>query len=109
MISWAITAEKIGFIAIYGWNEPKIEAQCAEILEQMRDTRGLIIDVRLNGGGGEPLAPPPELASVAEPPSAPKPGAGPELAQAPELAPGPEPAPPEASAESPAATDLPSA
>jgi len=56
MIAWAITAEKIGFIAIYGWNEPKIEAQCAEILEQMRDTRGLIIDLRLNGGGGEPLA-----------------------------------------------------
>jgi len=54
---WAVTSDKIGFIAIYGWNTgPEIPAQVDEALEQMRDTRGLIIDVRLNGGGDEPTA-----------------------------------------------------
>jgi len=56
-VQWAITPDKIGFIAIYGWNTgPEIPAQCDEALEEMRDTRGLIIDVRLNGGGDEPTA-----------------------------------------------------
>ena len=41
---------------IVGWNDSKIPAACGEALENMRDTRGLIVDVRLNGGGGEPLA-----------------------------------------------------
>jgi hypothetical protein len=51
-----VTTNHIGFIAIRGWDSPGIPAQCAKALEQMRDTRGLIVDVRLNGGGGEPLA-----------------------------------------------------
>jgi len=56
-VQWVITTDKIGFIAIYGWNTgPEIPAQVDEALEQMRDTRGLIIDVRLNGGGDEPTA-----------------------------------------------------
>jgi len=56
-VQWAVTSDKIGFIAIYGWNTgPEIPAQVDEALEQMRDTRGLIIDVRLNGGGDEPTA-----------------------------------------------------
>jgi hypothetical protein len=55
-VAWAVTTNHIGFIAISGWDDPKIPAQCGEALEQMRDTRGLIVDVRLNGGGGEPLA-----------------------------------------------------
>jgi peptidase S41-like protein len=55
-VAWAVTTNHIGFIAIFGWDDPKIPAQCGEALEQMRDTRGLIVDVRLNGGGGEPLA-----------------------------------------------------
>jgi hypothetical protein len=56
-VHWAVTADKIGFIAIYGWNTgPEIPSQVDEALEQMRDTRGLIIDVRLNGGGDEPTA-----------------------------------------------------
>ena len=54
-VQWAITSDNIGFIAIYGW-EPGIAEQCDEVLEQMRDTRGLIVDVRLNGGGAEPIA-----------------------------------------------------
>ena len=56
-LQWAVTSDQIGFIAIYGWNTgPEIPAQVDEALEQMRDTRGLIIDVRLNGGGDEPTA-----------------------------------------------------
>ena len=55
-LQWAITADKIGFIAINGWNDGALPNQFQEVLEKMRDTRGLIIDVRLNGGGGEPLA-----------------------------------------------------
>jgi len=55
-VQWAITADRIGFIAIYGWSDDGIPAQCDDVLEQMRDTRGLILDVRLNGGGSEDLA-----------------------------------------------------
>lgn len=47
----------VGFLAIYGWNTgPEIPAKCDEALEHMRATRGLIVDVRLNGGGDEPTA-----------------------------------------------------
>ena len=56
-VQWAVTPDRIGFLAIYGWNSgPEIPAQCDEALEQMRGTRGLIVDVRLNGGGDEPTA-----------------------------------------------------
>jgi len=56
-VQWAITPDKVGFIAIYGWDTGQgIPAQVDEALEQMRNTRGLIIDVRLNGGGDEPTA-----------------------------------------------------
>ena len=55
-VQWAVTADKIGFLAIYGWNGPHLPALCHEALEQMRNTRGLIVDVRLNGGGSEDLA-----------------------------------------------------
>ena len=56
-VQWAVTADKIGFIAIYSWNTgPEIPAQVDEALEHMRATRGLIVDVRLNGGGDEPTA-----------------------------------------------------
>lgn len=55
-VHWSVTKEPIGFIAVTGWDDRGIPAQFGEVLEQMRDTRGLIIDVRLNGGGSEPLA-----------------------------------------------------
>jgi len=55
-VQWAVTGDKIGFIAIYGWDGPDLPDQCQQALEQMRETRGLIVDVRLNGGGGEDLA-----------------------------------------------------
>ncbi len=55
-VQWAITTNAIGFLAIDGWSDPEVPAQCDQRLERMRNTRGLIVDVRLNGGGGEPLA-----------------------------------------------------
>jgi len=55
-VQWAVTKDKIGYIAIYGWDDDSVPAACNEALEKMRDTRGLIVDVRLNGGGSEPLA-----------------------------------------------------
>lgn len=55
-VEWAVTGDKIGFIAISGWSDPETPKKCQEVLEKMRDTRGLIVDVRLNGGGSEDLA-----------------------------------------------------
>ncbi len=54
-IRWGKTAEKVGFIAIDSWSG-NVDRVFDKILEKMRDTRGLIVDVRLNGGGSEPLA-----------------------------------------------------
>ncbi len=55
-VRWALTEDKIGYIAIYEWSGDSLPEQCAEALEQAREARGLIVDVRLNGGGSEPLA-----------------------------------------------------
>ena len=55
-VSWTVTPDKIGYLVIHGWSDPAIPAQCDEALEEMRDTRGLIVDVRLNGGGSEDQA-----------------------------------------------------
>lgn len=55
-VQWAVTPDNIGFLAIYGWSDQHIPALCHQVLEQMRNTRGLIVDVRLNGGGSEDLA-----------------------------------------------------
>ena len=55
-VQWAITPDQIGFISIAQWDDPEIPVQIDETLEQMRGTRGLILDVRLNGGGSEDLA-----------------------------------------------------
>ena len=55
-VQWAVTQDKIGFIAINSWTDSAIPTACQQALEQMRDTRGLIVDVRANGGGSEPQA-----------------------------------------------------
>src|ERR1043166_1957593 len=55
-LGWAVTGDKVGYLAIYGWNQTDLPSRCHEILEEMRDTRALIVDVRLNGGGSEDLA-----------------------------------------------------
>jgi len=55
-VAWAVTTDHIGFISIFGWDNQNVSMKCREALEQMRNTRGLIVDVRLNGGGSEPFA-----------------------------------------------------
>ncbi len=55
-VRWAVTEDKVGFIAIYDWQGEQLPSWCDEVLENMRNTRGLIVDVRLNGGGSEDLA-----------------------------------------------------
>ncbi len=56
VVQWTVTTDKIGFLGIYAWDNPGIPAKCDEVLEEMRGTRALIMDVRLNGGGSEDLA-----------------------------------------------------
>ncbi|UCD50964.1 MAG: HEAT repeat domain-containing protein [Phycisphaerales bacterium] len=55
-IFWAKTADKIGWIVITGWSEAETVDHFDDILEEMRDTRGLIIDARGNSGGDSMLA-----------------------------------------------------
>jgi len=55
-LQWAVTADNIGFIGIYGWDDDSLTNQFPKVLEQMRNTRSLIMDVRFNGGGSELLA-----------------------------------------------------
>jgi hypothetical protein len=55
-VQWAITWDQIGFFAIRGWSGSDLPARCDEVMEELRHTRALIVDVRLNGGGSENLA-----------------------------------------------------
>ena len=49
---YGITADNIGYIAIPEWSLETIQV-FNSILDQMRDTNGLVIDVRMNVGGNE--------------------------------------------------------
>jgi hypothetical protein len=55
-VSWAITNDRIGYIAIDGLVDRDLPRAVREALENMDSTRGLILDLRANGGGSEPLA-----------------------------------------------------
>lgn len=55
-VRWAVTSDQIGYLIIDSWSDDNAPSQCDEALSQMRQTRGLIVDVRLNGGGSEDLA-----------------------------------------------------
>jgi pimeloyl-ACP methyl ester carboxylesterase len=55
-LAWGRTADDIGFVEIRAWQDERLVEQFDEVLNQLEDTRGLIVDVRLNGGGSEPLA-----------------------------------------------------
>lgn len=51
-VHWAVTDDKIGFISIDSWRTG-VSDPCQTTLEKMRDTRGLVVDVRMNFGGSE--------------------------------------------------------
>jgi Peptidase family S41/Tricorn protease C1 domain len=55
-VGWAVSSELVGYLVIYGWDDQEAPRQCDEALEHMGQTRGLVVDVRLNGGGSEDLA-----------------------------------------------------
>jgi hypothetical protein len=55
-LQWAVTSDQIGFVDIFGWDDEGLPGHFDEALEQMRDTRGLILDVRWCIGGTEHLA-----------------------------------------------------
>ena len=54
-LSWCVTADGIGYIAIDRLTDADLPQGFDEVLENMERTRGLILDLRSNGGGSEPL------------------------------------------------------
>jgi len=55
-LMWAKTKDSIGWIMFPRWNGADLPDQFDEVMEQMRDTRALIVDVRWNGGGDAELS-----------------------------------------------------
>jgi carboxyl-terminal processing protease len=47
----------VGYIAVGAWNDAQVRmADIDAALEQLRETRALVVDVRMNGGGNDALA-----------------------------------------------------
>lgn len=55
-ISHRRSGGSIGYIRISRWTDDAIPEQFDQALEEFKDTRGLVIDVRGNGGGNDQLA-----------------------------------------------------
>jgi C-terminal processing protease CtpA/Prc len=55
-ISQRRLGDSIGCIRISRWTDNRIPEQFDQALETFKDTRGLVIDVRSNGGGNDQLA-----------------------------------------------------
>jgi len=55
-IDYARTKDGIGYISVDGLRDSELADKFERVLYKMKDTRGLIIDLRFNGGGSEPLA-----------------------------------------------------
>lgn len=55
-VFWTETTNQIGYLRIDLWDDEEIPTQCSKVLENFRNTRGMIVDVRLNGGGSENFA-----------------------------------------------------
>src|SRR5690349_5858538 len=53
---WARTDDGIGYVAFYELNDQELGKAFDETLEALKDTTALIVDLRFNGGGDEPLA-----------------------------------------------------
>ena len=54
-LMWGKTDDGIGYISINRLTDTTLPEDFDEVLEKMDDTKGLIIDLRYNGGGSEPL------------------------------------------------------
>ena len=53
---WGRTKDDIGYIAVDSLSNAALPDKFEVVLKKMHGTRGLILDLRANGGGGEPLA-----------------------------------------------------
>ena len=53
---WGRTTDGIGYLGVHGLNDQQLSDHVDGALEQLKDTRGLIVDLRFNGGGDELLA-----------------------------------------------------
>ncbi|HCO22434.1 MAG: hypothetical protein CME31_24035 [Gimesia sp.] len=52
---WGRTEDDIGYIAVDSLSKETLLNQFESALKQMQGTRGLVLDIRANGGGAEPL------------------------------------------------------
>jgi hypothetical protein len=55
-IAWTRTEDGIGYVAVLGLNDPGLPDAFDRVLEKLKDAKGLVLDLRFNGGGSEPLA-----------------------------------------------------
>lgn len=54
-MDWGRTSDAIGYVNIYKLADPALPGAFDDVLGRMGDTKGLVIDLRYNGGGSEPL------------------------------------------------------
>ena len=54
-LDWGRTNDGIGYINIYSLSDAALPEVFDDVLGQMADTKGIILDLRFNGGGSEPL------------------------------------------------------
>lgn len=55
-VHWTFADKKVGYLVVTGWSDPNTPKAVDLALEKLKDTAGLVLDVRLNGGGDERLA-----------------------------------------------------
>ena len=55
-LAWGWTADRIGYINVYSLGAAELPDVFDATLEKLADTWSLIVDLRYNGGGDEPLA-----------------------------------------------------
>ncbi len=55
-VYWARTDDGVGYLCVDALTDERLPAVVDEVLEQLKDTRALLLDLRFNGGGNEPLA-----------------------------------------------------
>lgn len=55
-VVWGHTKEGLGYIGVHGLTDQELAKHIDAALEALRDTKGLLVDLRFNGGGDELLA-----------------------------------------------------
>src|SRR5258708_3620286 len=55
-LAWCVTENGIGYIAVDRLADQNLPKQFGDVLARMDQTRGLVVDLRYNGGGNEQLA-----------------------------------------------------